>query len=91
MKKAVRVYLSGSVQSMFFRLFVKENADKLGIRGFLRRLEDGRTEIFIEGESAAVDQMAEICKTGPKHAIIRGFEQKEERLQDFKDFRFINF
>ena len=91
MKKAVRIYLSGSVQSMFFRTFIKENADKLNIKGFLRRLEDGRTEIFLEGEQTVVDQMIDIAKKGPKHAIMRGFEQKEERLQDFKDFRFINF
>ena len=91
MKKAMRLYLTGSIGSMFFRLFVKENADKLGVKGFLRRLEDGRVEIFLEGDSQTVDKMAEICKTGPKHAIIRGIEQKEERLQDFKDFRFINF
>ena len=87
----MRLHLTGTVQSLFFRLFVKENADKLGVKGFFRRLEDGRAEIFLEGDSIAVDQMLEICKSGPKHAIIRGFEQKEERLQDFKDFRFINF
>jgi acylphosphatase len=91
MKKSIRLYLTGTVQSLFFRLFVKENADKLGVKGFFRRLEDGRVEIFLEGDSVAVDQMVETCKSGPKHAIIRGFEQKEERLQDFKDFRFINF
>ncbi len=91
MKKAVRLYLIGSVQSMFFRLFVQKNASDLGIKGFLRKLEDGRTEIFIQGDQDNVDKMVEICKVGPKHSVIRSFELKEERLQDFPDFRFINF
>jgi acylphosphatase len=91
MKKSVRLHLTGSLHSMFFRLFIKENADKLGVRGFFRNLEDGKVEIFLEGDGPLVDQMTQICKTGPKHAIIRGCEIKEERFQDFKDFRFINF
>ncbi|OGU51964.1 MAG: hypothetical protein A2006_15190 [Ignavibacteria bacterium GWC2_35_8] len=91
MKKAVRLYLSGTIQSMFFRLFIKENVEKLNVKGFFRKLEDGRAEVFLEGEIANVDAAAEICKKGPKYAQIRDFQEKEERLQDFKDFRIINF
>jgi acylphosphatase len=91
MKKAVRLYLRGSIGGMFYRLSTKEQADKLGVKGFLRRLEDGRVEIFIEGDNVAVDQMVEICKRGPKYSVVRNIEQKDEKFQSFKDFRFINF
>jgi len=87
MKKALKIYIRGSVQGIFFRNFIKENADKLNVKGFVRDLEDGRVEVFIEGNSEDVEKMVEVCKNGPKHAIIRNIEQKEERFQDFKEFK----
>ena len=91
MKKAIRLYLSGTVQSLFFRLFIKENVEKLNVKGFFRKLNDGRAEVFLEGESASVDSAAEICRKGPKYAQIRNVEEKTAYLQGFKDFRIINF
>lgn len=91
MKKAIRLYLTGTIQSMFFRIFIKETAEKYNVNGFFRKLEDGRAEIFLEGESPSVDAACEACKIGPKYAQIRNFEVKEEKLQNFKDFRIINF
>jgi len=89
MKKSLRLYLTGSVQTMFFENFVKENADGLDIRGFLRKLEDGRMEIFIEGDGDKVDQMKAICKRGSQHSQIRRVEEKLERFQDFKEFKIL--
>lgn len=91
MKKAIRLYITGTVQSMFFRLFIKENAEKYNVGGFFRKLDDGRAEIFLEGESSNVDSAAAICKQGPKYAQIRKVEEKEEKLQGFKEFKLINF
>ncbi|MEK6855897.1 MAG: acylphosphatase [Nanoarchaeota archaeon] len=91
MKKAMRLYITGNLQSLFFRQFIKENAEKNKIGGFLRHREDGRIEIFLEGESSNVDAMASICKRGPKYANIRNVEEKEEKLQDFKEFKVFNF
>ncbi|MBX4212245.1 acylphosphatase [Candidatus Pacearchaeota archaeon] len=91
MKKAVRMYITGSVQGMFFRQFIKDNADKNKVKGFVRKLEDLRVEIFAEGDSEDVNTFLSICRVGPKHAIIRNADEKEERLQDFKDFKILNF
>ena len=44
MKKAVRLYIDGAVQGLFFRQFVKENAERYDVKGFVRNLEDGRVE-----------------------------------------------
>lgn len=90
MKKSVRVYITGTVQDVFFRSFIKENAEKVGVRGFVRNLEDGRVEIFIEGKTDDVNKMIEICKKGPKHAQIKNVEIKPERFQDFKNFKILH-
>lgn len=89
MKKAVRLYISGTVQGVFFRRFVKDNADKLNVRGFVRNLEDGRIEIFIEGEQDNIANMISICKRGPAHSNLRKVDEKEEKLQDFKEFKIL--
>jgi acylphosphatase len=90
MKKSVRLYIKGSVQGVFFRRFVKDNANKLGIRGFIRNLEDGRVEIFIEGNLEEVKEMIELCKKGPPHAQVRNVEEKPEKFQDFKEFKVLH-
>ena len=87
MKKAVRLYISGTVQGVFFRRFVKDNADKLGVFGYIRNLDDGRIEIFIEGNQENVDNMIAVCKRGPAHSNLRKVEEKEEKFQDFKEFK----
>lgn len=90
MKNSVRLYISGTVQGVFYRAFVKENAEKLGIKGFVRNLEDGRIEIFIEGNPEEVRKMVEVCKKGPKHSQIRDVELKQERFQDMKTFKVLH-
>ena len=90
MKKSIRLYITGTVQGIFFRGFVKENAERHNVKGFVRNLEDGRIEIFLEGNSEDVNKMIELCKKGPKHAQIRKVETKEEKFQDFKTFKVLH-
>ena len=91
MKKSIRLYITGTVQDVFFRGFIKENAEKHNVKGFVRNLEDGRIEVFIEGDANDVNKMIELCKKGPKHAQIRNVEEKEERFQDMKGFKVLHF
>jgi acylphosphatase len=92
MKKAVRVHYRGTVQGIFFRQFIKEHADKRGIKGFARNLEDGRVEAWFQGDGDMVDEMIEVCKVGPRHSQIKQVETKEEKWQDdFRDFKILRF
>ena len=90
MKKSVRLYITGTVQGVFYRGFIKESAEKLNVRGFVRNLEDGRVEVFLEGDADDVNKMIEICKTGPKHSQIRNVEVKDEKFQDLKTFKILH-
>ena len=91
MKKSVRLYITGTVQGVFFRGFIKENAERHNIKGFVRNLEDGRVEVFIEGQIDDVNKMVEICTKGPKHSMIDKVETKPERFQDLKGFKILHF
>ncbi len=90
MKKSVKLKVTGSLQNQFFNEFVKENAVNRNVRGFVRKLENGRVEIFLEGDGEKVDEMVSICSIGPKYAQIRSIEQSEERFQDFKEFKILS-
>ncbi|MCA9485584.1 MAG: acylphosphatase [Nanoarchaeota archaeon] len=87
MKRSRRLFITGSVHSLFFEQFVQSNAEKIGIRGFMRKLDDGRMEVFIEGDGEKVDEMTQICKRGSQHTQIRNVEEKEDRLQGFSNFK----
>jgi acylphosphatase len=89
-KKAVRLYVTGTVQGIFFRQFVKDNAERYNLFGFIRNLEDGRVEVFVEGDMENVDKIIELCKKGPKHSQIKKVNVKEEKIQDFKEFKILH-
>ena len=90
MKKSVRVYIEGTIQGIFFRAFVKENAERHNVKGFVRNLEDGRVELFLEGNTNDVNKMIELCRTGPKHSDIKNVEVKPEKFQDLKTFKILH-
>ncbi len=90
MKKSVRIYLTGIVQGVFFREFIKENAERNDVKGFVRNLEDGRIEIFLEGDTNNVDKMVELCQKGPKHAQISNLEIKDEKFHGLKEFKVLH-
>ena len=90
MKKSIRLYIDGIVQGIMFRAFLKENAERFNVKGFVRNLNDGKIEVFLEGNVDEVNKMIELCKKGPKHAIIKKVEIKPERFQDLKTFKVLH-
>lgn len=87
--KTLRIYITGVVQGVFFRTYLKEKADELKLRGFARNLEDGRVEVVVEGKDETVNQMLEYCRNGPPHSSIKNVETIEIKNQGFKDFKIL--
>jgi acylphosphatase len=85
--KTIRIYLTGSVQGVFFRNFLEEKANELNIRGFCRNLEDGRVEVVAEGRDENVNTMLEACKEGPQHATVKDVQIQELKHQGFEGFK----
>lgn len=84
--KTLRVYITGTVQGVLFRKFIEENANRIGIRGYVRNLDDGRVEVVMEGTDDKIAEMLQICKTGNPHSKIREIEIKELTNQGFQGF-----
>lgn len=89
-KTAFKIEIEGSVQGVFFRQFTKENADKLNLKGFVRNLENGNVEVFVEGDKEKLAEFIELIKKGPKYSIIRDVKIEEKKWTgEFKDFKIL--
>jgi acylphosphatase len=70
----VHVVVSGRVQGVFFRASAAEEARRLGLRGWIRNLPDGRVEAEAEGERAALERFVQFCGRGPPAAKVDDVE-----------------
>jgi len=91
MKRAVKLIISGTVQGVFYRKFVKDKADDLNLNGFVRNIENGKVEAVLEGDSEKIKEMIEECKKGPKFSTVTSVEVKEERFQGLRGFYILHF
>lgn len=83
----VRVVISGFVQGVGFRYFLKEKADELGVTGWVRNTPEGDVEAIFEGEEAAVSQMVEAGREGPPPAQVRNVKvTKSKASGEFTQF-----
>ncbi len=73
--KKVKILISGRVQRVGFRYWVKGKLNKLGIRGEVKNLDDGRVAVELEGEDSLVKEMIEKCKEGPPLARVDRVEE----------------
>lgn len=64
------IIVTGRVQGVFFRASAMEEAQRLGLLGFVRNLPDGSVEAVAEGERAQVDAFIAWCRTGPPNAQV---------------------
>lgn len=92
MKRAARFVVQGTVQGVFFRAFVKENAERIGLVGFVRNLTGGDVEVLVEGEKDKIDRFAKVLAKGPEHAQIRHIQAEERKWSDqFSNFQILRF
>jgi len=88
MKTRVHVIVEGKVQGVFFRQHTKEEAQLRNLKGWIRNLPDGRVEAIFEGESKAIEEIIEFCKTGPRNAYVTKIDIKyEEYRGEFDNFK----
>lgn len=83
----VHLFITGEVQGVFFRAFLKEKADYLGLAGWAKNLFDGRVEAVFEGPKDKIRKMTYWCWQGSpasKIELVEEIKEKEEGLRDFE-------
>ncbi len=84
------LYISGFVQGVGFRYSMWRVARSLGVRGWVRNLEDGRVEAVLEGPEDAVRRVIEWAHRGPPGAWVEKVEVVWEPYRgEFESFEIV--
>lgn len=67
---AVRCFVSGVVQGVFYRASTARKAERLGLSGWARNLPDGRVEVVARGPERAVGELTRWLWHGPDAARV---------------------
>lgn len=82
-----RLVVHGQVQGVGFRWACAREAERLGVRGWVRNRPDGTVEVVVEGEPDAVRGLVEWAGTGPRHAGVAAVDVAEEDPEGLDGFR----
>ncbi len=81
------VWVTGRVQGVWFRGATAEEAERLGVAGWVRNLPDGRVEAVFEGRRSAVEVAVGWCRRGPRSARVDRLEVTWEEVAGEAEFR----
>lgn len=83
---ARHVLVTGRVQGVGFRWHACERGRALGLRGWVRNLEDGRVEAWLEGGAEALEAMLAWLRRGPPGAHVRDLLAREVAPRGLEGF-----
>lgn len=83
---AYRLLIRGKVQGVFYRESAKREALRLGVRGWIRNLEDSSVEAIVEGTDEQIQSFIAWAKQGPPLAQVREVLVSEVAESGFQTF-----
>jgi acylphosphatase len=82
------VFVSGFVQGVGFRRFVRHHAKKLGLTGWVTNIPDNRVEAIFEGTKEQIERMIAICKKGSFLSEVKdvsvNFDDSKKHFDSFE-------
>jgi acylphosphatase len=81
-QKAVLVRIAGRVQGVGFRAWTRDQAQSLGLAGWVRNEADGWVSALIAGPAEKVDEMMTRLQSGPAGARVDAVRSREAKPED---------
>lgn len=82
-----KVFISGFVQNIGYRQFVKRIAQKIGLNGWVKNLPDGRVEVLLSGDQKIIEKTIEKLWEGPFLSEVKSVDVEwVNDSQEYKDF-----
>jgi acylphosphatase len=86
-KSRVHARVLGSVQGVGFRMFVVDQAQRLGLAGWVRNCWDDTVEVTAEGDPETLEALVEALHHGPRMAVVENVQVEwQEATGEFKQF-----
>ena len=73
-RATLRLAIRGRVQGVGFRYAMVNEAESLGVAGWVRNRRDGSVEAVIQGDAAAVESLLRWARRGPPAAVVSGVD-----------------
>jgi acylphosphatase len=83
---ALHVRVTGLVQGVFFRAWARDEAQALGVSGWIRNCSDGSVEALLEGEAEAIEELIDLLREGPPGAQVEDVEIEEADREGLSSF-----
>lgn len=81
-----RCVVSGKVQGVFFRASTCQKASELGIKGWVRNLNDGSVEVFACGTPEKLDEFIQWLWVGPSQSEVKDVSILQSEVETYDDF-----
>ena len=86
-ERAVGVRIEGRVQGVWYRGWAVAEAERRGLRGWVRNRSDGSVEALFVGPAETVADMIEACRRGPPAARVRAVVERPGKDDGSPGFR----
>lgn len=67
---AANVIIKGKVQGVFFRVYTRDEAKRLKLKGWVKNLNDGTVEALFIGDKGSINQMIDWCHQGSPNSYV---------------------
>ncbi|MBT8447221.1 MAG: acylphosphatase [Gammaproteobacteria bacterium] len=78
--------IAGRVQGVWYRASARQEAQRLGITGWVRNLPDGRVEALATGSAPALARFEAWLARGPSRARVEEVTVADRTSESFDDF-----
>jgi acylphosphatase len=83
------VIITGRVQGVGFRWWTRRQAERLGVGGTVRNLEDGSVFVELAGASERVDALLAALRSGPPGAAVEDIAEVSPSIERYTGFRIV--
>ena len=84
--QSIKIKVFGKVQGVFYRVSTQRQAQKHGIKGWVKNCEDGTVEACFQGRESEVKALLAWCKKGPEYAIVEHIQINQVKEKVYEEF-----
>jgi acylphosphatase len=87
MKVSKLMIIHGRVQGVGFRYFIQYNAKEIGVKGYVKNLDDGTVEILAQGRPEDVRKLKSIVIKGNGFSKVTRVDEHSSETKTYDDFK----